>query len=176
MRALGPSDSMTANMRKDLAIAYRGLGDYGKAKAILAALADREKVAPDHLDIGKLQHNLGAVLWERETRSRERRVRRRRGTAAGRARPDHPHVATAREGLAVVHVALGDYAAARAGYERVLASREKSLGPGIPRSATRWPILATCWPRSGTTRRHARRSSVRSRSGSARCLARQPRS
>jgi CHAT domain-containing protein/Tfp pilus assembly protein PilF len=134
MRALGPSDSMTANLRKDLAIAYRGLGDYGKAKAILlAALADREKVAPDHVDIGKLQHNLGAVLWEL---GEFEAARDAFGAAVERVQavlgPDHPHVATAREGLAVVHIALGDYAAARAAHERVLASREKSLGPAHP--------------------------------------------
>ena len=134
MRALGPSDSMTANMRKDVAVAYRGLGDYTKAKTILvAALADREKVAPDHVDIGKLQHNLGAVLWElgefEAARDAFAAAAERLQASLG---ADHPHVATALEGLAVVHVALGDYAAARAGYERVLASREKSLGPAHP--------------------------------------------
>ena len=134
VRALGPSDSLAAMMRKDVAIAYRGLGDYQKAKTILQqTLADRAKVAPDHVDIGKLQHNLGAVLWEL---GEFEAARDAFAAAAERLRAalggDHPHVASALEGLAVVHVALGDYSAARAGYESALAIREKTLGPDHP--------------------------------------------
>ena len=134
LRTLGPSHSTTALMRKDLAMAHRALGEYDTAKSLLQrALADRERAAPAHVDIGRLQHNLGAVLWElgefAAARDTFAAAAARLQSALG---PDHPHVAAALEGLAVQQVALGDYAGARTRYEAALAIRERVLGSAHP--------------------------------------------
>jgi CHAT domain-containing protein/Tfp pilus assembly protein PilF len=63
--------------------------------------------------------------------------------------PDHPHVATGLNNLALLYVSLGDYGQAEPLYKRALAIKEKSLGPHDPRVATSLNNLAELYRRLG---------------------------
>ncbi|HXF88289.1 MAG TPA: tetratricopeptide repeat protein, partial [Xanthobacteraceae bacterium] len=56
--------------------------------------------------------------------------------------PDHPHVATSLNNLALLYKAQGDYARAEPLHKRTLAIKEKALGPDHPHVATSLENLA----------------------------------
>ena len=59
--------------------------------------------------------------------------------------PDHPHVATSLNNLALLYQTRGDYASSVPLYKRSLAILEKALGPGHPNVATSLENLAALY-------------------------------
>ena len=59
--------------------------------------------------------------------------------------PNHPHVATSLNNLALLYKTRGDYASSVPLYKRSLAILEKALGPGHPNVATSLENLAALY-------------------------------
>ncbi len=65
--------------------------------------------------------------------------------------PEHPHVATSLNNLALLYAAQGRYAKAEPLYQRALAIVEKALGPDHPNVATSLENYAALLRKIGRT-------------------------
>lgn len=169
---LGPDHPDTIRSLDNLAMTELALDRLKEAEALLGrVLAAREKaLGPDHPDVADALHNLGnACAASDDVRHVEQALPLFERAAAIRARalgPDHPRVAEALSRMAVVDLFLAKRAGAwrvsdlvrrtpqpslsreahlgraQRGFERVLAIREKALGPDHPAVAVGLKNLA----------------------------------
>ena len=141
--ARGAGDPDLAMFVSVLGMAHRAVGEYEDARTHLQrALAVRRRHNPEDVNVAKIQHNLGAVLWElgdlEGARAAFQESTRLFEKTLG---PAHPIVPNAYEGLGVLLLTSGDYAGAKEIYERTLRLREQVLPAGHPEIGTSYSNL-----------------------------------
>ena len=131
-RALGATHRDTLAARSSLAAAYQAAGQTREAvSAYQRVLADRERAAgPDHAEYDRRPEPARQRLPAgREDEGRHLAVRARPGRPGAASGADSPDTITARGNLAFAYRNAGKLKEAIPQYERVLADRERVLGP-----------------------------------------------
>jgi len=109
-----------------------------------------EKTARQSPKSSHAQRILAHVLWRKgryaEAEPLFKRALQIREQTLG---PDHPHVASSLNDLAISYLSRGQYAQAEPPFKRALAIREKTLGPDHPNVATSLQNLATLYNAQG---------------------------
>ncbi|MFZ5515226.1 MAG: tetratricopeptide repeat protein [Candidatus Zhuqueibacterota bacterium] len=134
-----------AKLKNNLALVYKELGDYGRARDLLeAALAANIKhFGQGHPTVAKCQSNLALVCKDLGEYGRARDLLEAALAAdLKHFGEDHPTVATRQSNLALVCQDLGDYGQARDLLEAALAADIKHFGDGHPNVAIDQSILA----------------------------------
>ncbi len=132
-RLLGEPHLDVAESLVDLGTVLWHKGDFDSARARFdAALAMRERLAPEGPLVADSLHNLGNLLWSRGQYDEAQRLLTRALAIRERNTPGGPDVANTLNSLGAIAYKRGDFAGAGRQWERVRAIREKTLGPDHP--------------------------------------------
>ncbi len=137
-----------ALLQNNLALVYREMGDYKRARDLLkeALASDLKNFGPDHLRVAVRKSNLALVYEDLGEYERARKLLEEAlASDLKNFGPDHPDVAVRKNNLALVYRDLGDYERARDLLEESLASDLKNFGPDHPDVALDKSNLATVY-------------------------------
>ena len=152
-KALGPDHPDVATSLNNLAALYRAQGRYAEAEPLYQrALAIREKVLggrtiprpPPASTTWRCSTTTKAAYAEAEPLSKRSLAIREKALG-----PDHPHVATSLNNLAVLYRNQGRYKEAEPPHQRALMIQEKALGPEHPDVAASLNNLAALYNLQG---------------------------
>ena len=146
------SEEIISTRQSNLAIIYRNLGEYERARDLLekALSTDEKNFGPDHPNVTVRQSNLALVHMNLGEYERARDLLEKALSSAEKNfGPDHPDVAVRQSNLANVYRNLGEYERARDLLEKALSSFEKNFGPDHPNVAIRQSNLAVVYSDMG---------------------------
>jgi len=145
-------EEIIAVRQSNLAIVYRYLGEYARARDLLeAALASAVKnFGPEHPSVATSQSNLALVYSNLgEYAQASNLLEAALASDLKNFAPEHPNIAVSQSNLGDVYRELGEYARACNLLEAALASAVKNFGPEHPTVALHQSNLANVYRNLG---------------------------